>query len=289
MKKNALLCAAAAAILLLSGCGQQSAPAASSSSSAVSSAPAASNGTITPEEGAAILEAQLGTKDEDTGYLMSYGYEDTITLDGVEYYNYRVSWLVDNSHMSYLTNYLVSLDGKTIQEYVPEIEPVSTDLQSAADDVLLSMSAGDFASVASWVGDRGLTFTPYSYADPAVDRTVTAEELASFAGSDAVQVWGIYDGSGDPIELTAADYWARFVWNADYTQADTVTVNGIAQGGNSIENVAEAYPDDQYVEYHFDQIDPQYEGIDWCSLKLVFEPLDGGWQLVGIIHSEATF
>ena len=43
--------------------------------------------------------------------MMSYGYEGPLTLDGVDYYNYRVSWLVDGDHLSYLTNYLVSTDG----------------------------------------------------------------------------------------------------------------------------------------------------------------------------------
>ena len=75
---------------------------------------------ITPEEGAAILEAQLGTVDAATGNAMSYGYEGTLTLDGVDYYNYRVSWLVNGDHLSYLTNYLVSTDGLVVQEYLPE-------------------------------------------------------------------------------------------------------------------------------------------------------------------------
>ena len=43
-----------------------------------------------------------------------------ITLDGTDYYNYRVSWLVNGDHMSYLTNYLVSTDGLVVQEYLPE-------------------------------------------------------------------------------------------------------------------------------------------------------------------------
>ena len=73
-----------------------------------------------PEEGAAILEEQLGTVDAATGNVMSYGYEGTVTIDGVDYYNYRVSWLVDGDHMSYLTNYLVSTDGLVVQEYLPE-------------------------------------------------------------------------------------------------------------------------------------------------------------------------
>ena len=53
---------------------------------------------------------------------MSYGYEGPLTLDGVDYYNYRVSWLVDGDHLSYLTNYLVSTDGLVVQEYLPETD-----------------------------------------------------------------------------------------------------------------------------------------------------------------------
>ena len=75
-----------------------------------------------PEEGVAILEKQLGAVDEATGNVMSYGYEGPLTLDGVDYYNYRVSWLVDGDHLSYLTNYLVSTDGLVVQEYLPETD-----------------------------------------------------------------------------------------------------------------------------------------------------------------------
>ena len=78
---------------------------------------------ITAEEGVQVLEDLLGETDAATGNPMSYGYEGTLVLDGVTYYNYRVSWLVNGDHMSYLTNYLVSSDGLIVQEYLPEDEP----------------------------------------------------------------------------------------------------------------------------------------------------------------------
>ena len=75
---------------------------------------------ISAQEGAEILEKQLGTVDAATGNVMSYGYEGIVTVDDVPYYNYRVSWLVDGDHMSYLANYLVSTDGNLVQEYLPK-------------------------------------------------------------------------------------------------------------------------------------------------------------------------
>lgn len=115
MKVHKSLCAILLT-LLLSGCGTPAAPPASPAEEETPPV------TITAEEGAEVLKNLLGTVDEATGNVMSYGYEGTVTLDGVDYYNYRVSWLVDGDHLSYLTNYLVSTDGLTVQE-TPEYPP----------------------------------------------------------------------------------------------------------------------------------------------------------------------
>ena len=109
MKSRSLFCAALAVLLLLlSACGHPAPEASGAAAEGLSA-----TDTITPEEGVAILEKQLGAVD---------GYEGPLTLDGVEYYNYRVSWLVDGDHLSYLTNYLVSTDGLVVQEYLPETD-----------------------------------------------------------------------------------------------------------------------------------------------------------------------
>ena len=122
MKPLRLLCAVLAA-LLLSACAQgTAAPGSPVQEPEDITAVTPNDPSITPEEGAAILEEQLGTVDAATGNVMSYGYEGTVTIDGVDYYNYRVSWLVDGDHMSYLTNYLVSADGLVVQEYLPEAD-----------------------------------------------------------------------------------------------------------------------------------------------------------------------
>ena len=42
------------------------------------------------------------------------------------------------------------------------------------------------------------------------------------------------------------------------------------------------------MEYHFPGIDPKFEGMDWRSLRLVFEQKNCTWYLVGIIHAQWT-
>lgn len=78
------------------------------------SAGSANEGEITVDEALQILYDKYGTEDVDTGFTYSYGYTETDEIDGVTYYNFRMSWLVDNDHFSYLTNLFVSTDGSKV-------------------------------------------------------------------------------------------------------------------------------------------------------------------------------
>ncbi len=71
------------------------------------------------EAAVGMLERQFGEKDAATGNTFSFGYVDTLTIGGKDYYHFRISWLVDEDHMSYLTDYLVAADGSEMQEYIP--------------------------------------------------------------------------------------------------------------------------------------------------------------------------
>ena len=44
----------------------------------------------------------------------------------------------------------------------------------------------------------------------------------------------------------------------------------------------------KFVEYHDPGEDPQYEGMDWRSLRLVMVPDGEDWRLVGVVHAEWT-
>lgn len=104
-------------------------------------------------------------------------------------------------------------------------------------------------------------------------------------------MWGEYDGIGGPIELSYRDYEARFVYSQDFANAEQAGYNQTLGQGSVPDNSREYYPDGIVVEYHvpgFDPQDPQYGGLDWKSLRLVFEPVGDMWYLVGVIHAEWT-
>lgn len=136
--------------------------------------------------------------------------------------------------------------------------------------------------------ERGVTFTPYSTVDTAGDLKFTADQIKALAQDQTVYTWGFEDGRGDPIQMTALEYFQRYVYDRDYTQVPQIGVDRIMTGGNALENLAEAYPGCRFVDFSFPSADPVNDGLDWSSLKLVFQPGEECWYLVGVVHGEWT-
>ena len=153
---------------------------------------------------------------------------------------------------------------------------------------LMQTNGGQLAQFAHPVD--GIQFSPYSFIDPVNNQRITPTNLATLLSSPTVMTWGAYDGSGEPINLTFAAYWAKFIYDHPFATAPSVTYNTSVGKGNTVNNVFDIYPPSQYitVEYHFAGFDPQYEGIDWSSLRVVFAPYNGNWYVTAIIHDQWT-
>ena len=55
-----------------------------------------------------------------------------------------------------------------------------------------------------------------------------------------------------------------------------------------LENQFQIHDNPIVVEYYFSGFNPLNAGMDWVSLRLVFEAFAGQWKLVGIIHNQWT-
>ena len=134
----------------------------------------------------------------------------------------------------------------------------------------------------------GVRFSPYDYVDLQNDIVIQAAQFQNLVNSPTVHNWGEFDGTGDPIDMTFDYYYDRFIYDVDFANPEMIGNNYKIGTGNIINNVDTEYPNAEFVEFHFTGFDPQYEGMDWKSLKLVFEDYNGAWYLVGIIHGEWT-
>lgn len=137
--------------------------------------------------------------------------------------------------------------------------------------------------------DKGVRFTPYGFVHADRDVILSRGQIAGMFNDTTVRTWGTADGSGEPLTFPFEQYYRRFVYDIDFSAAPVVRYNQPpAKVGNTPNNIPQAYPGAQWVEFHFPMIDAKYEGMDWRSLWLVFEREGDDWMLTGIVHGSWT-
>ena len=147
-----------------------------------------------------------------------------------------------------------------------------SDLSGAVQGVLLALKNNDMTTLSTFVSAEWLRFSPYEHVNIQTDVVLHAQEVTSGLSLSMSYTRGAYDGSWEPIKLTIWQYFKKFVYDADFTNAPEVHYNQNVQRGNIINNISAVYPGTQsrWVEFYFPKIDPQYEGMDRKSLTLVF-------------------
>jgi hypothetical protein len=174
-----------------------------------------------------------------------------------------------------------------VKEEEEEPAPAAT-AQEAAAAVISALKQSDMKTLSAYIHpEKGLLFSPYAHIETATAKVFPADGLPALIDS-TVYNWGSYDGSGDPIDLTFKQYYDKFVYDKDFIEAETVGVDEIKGEGNTIVNIEDVFPNSYVMDYYFSGFDPQYNGMDWESLILVLEELNGAWYVSAIVHSQWT-
>lgn len=173
---------------------------------------------------------------------------------------------------------------------IPETEEITKDvIENRAIEVLNSLKDMDMEKLSGMIDpDKGVRFSPYGHVNKDTDLVFTADQIKNISNDNTLYTWGVFDGSGAPINLIFSDYYKKFIWDQDFTKAKEAGYNKILGKGNIINNSFDVYPKAIIVEYHFPGFDPQYGGMDWRSLRLVFEKNGDVWYIAGIIHDQWT-
>ncbi|OEF97446.1 hypothetical protein [Desulfuribacillus alkaliarsenatis] len=185
-------------------------------------------------------------------------------------------------------------DEDTIEyEYTEEgiIKPEIAEqvIEETANNAIIALRNKDAETLADYVHpEAGVRFTPYTYVSLDDDVVLTKEEMKNFFESQQEYLWGLYDGKGNEIKLTPAEYYEEFIYTEDFIEAEEIGYNEVLSSGNMLENQFDVYDNPIVVEYYFSGFNPDFEGMDWRSLRLVFEEHEGTWLLVGIIHNQWT-
>lgn len=173
-----------------------------------------------------------------------------------------------------------------------QIKPVNNNeeqIRSVASEILLLLKNKGYVSLAPYFHPtKGVLFSPYGFIDTATAKTFDKTTYTTLLRNLKTIHWGQYDGTGDPIDLTIPQYMGKFVYSADFVEAEKTAFNQIIKKGNSLINLSEVFPDASFIEYHFSGFNEQYAGMDWTSLRLVFEFYEGNYYLVAVVHDQWT-
>lgn len=161
----------------------------------------------------------------------------------------------------------------------------STDLKVLSDGVLKAISEKNFKDLALFVGaDKKLCFSPYANINDMAE-CFTKDELESAFADKKELVWGYSDGKGDQIVASFAGYYKKFIYDKDYLATGEYFSGTPISRGNTLLNLKEVYPNGLFSEYY---IKGNKDGLDWGSLRFVFEKVDGQMYLRAIVHDQWT-
>jgi len=223
-----------------------------------------------------------------------------IYIGGVEVANDTVAQLKDDRTYLPIRVVLeafgstVSWENNTVvatldEENIVEQELAKKTIEETSNKIIRAISTKDSEAILEFVHPvKGVRFTPYTYVSIENDVVFNKEEVKNFFNDQTVHTWGFYDGKGDNISLTSSQYYDKFIYTADFINAEDIGYNEVLSRGNMTENQFEVYNNAIVVEYYFSGFNPDFAGIDWQSLRLVFEQYEGDWKLVGIIHNQWT-
>lgn len=160
-------------------------------------------------------------------------------------------------------------------------------LKNINDEILNALQTKDYNRFASYIHpEKGVRFSMYGYVQKEKDKVFSQQDFIKYISKNTKFTWGEKDGTGDLLVLSLEDYLQTWVLKRNYNQAQ-YSLNEIKAQGNSINNIKEIYPSSNFTENYIPGSE-QYGGMDWKSLRFVFELFEGEFKLVAVINDEWT-
>lgn len=180
-------------------------------------------------------------------------------------------------------------DYELTEEGIIKPEVAKKAIGKTAENLMNAIKNKDTKTIIDYVHPiKGIRFTPYTTVSLDKDLNISKDDMTNFFEDKNLYTWGNYDGSGEEIKLTPSQYYEKFIYSEDFINKAKIGFNSVLSSGNMIENQFDVYENAIVVEYYIPEINPGYGGLDWQSLRLVFEEYEGSWKLVGIIHNQWT-
>ncbi|MBC7936870.1 MAG: hypothetical protein H7Y86_16100 [Rhizobacter sp.] len=161
-------------------------------------------------------------------------------------------------------------------------------LTATGKQILVFLKSKQYDSLVTYFSPTdSVHFSPYGFIGSG-GQTLSAHDFATLLINNKIVNWGEFDGSGDPIHLTLKQYIEKFVYNADFLNADRSAIDSFIGTGNSVNTLKKVYPNSRFIEYYFPGFDKKYGGMDWTSLRLVFKEQNERYYVIALVHDQWT-
>ncbi len=160
-------------------------------------------------------------------------------------------------------------------------------LKQTNDEVLKALKAKDYTTFASLIHpEKGIRFSMYAFVDTKGDKHFSKADFEKYQPTKTLFTWGAHDGSGDPYKATINEYLGKWVFSKDFTESQ-YSLNKFIGGGNSLNNLQEIYPKDDFTENYIKGTE-KYGEMDWKTVRFVFEEFQGKYYLIAVVNDQWT-
>ena len=172
---------------------------------------------------------------------------------------------------------------------VPEPVKLSKEeiLKDLNTEILSALKSKDYDRFSQFIHpEKGVRFSMYAYVQPEKDKHFSREDFNRYISLPTKFTWGEKDGTGDLLVISLENYLQQWVFKRDFTRAQFY-LNEFKGKGNSLNNLKKIYPEADFTENYIPGSE-KYSGMDWNSLRFVFEEFQGEYYLVAVINDEWT-
>jgi hypothetical protein len=168
------------------------------------------------------------------------------------------------------------------QETAPQESLIST-----AKEVVDALANKDYAKLQSLTSDAGLSLAMYPQLDLS-KINVAKSDVSKIPTDQRTQLFGYTDGKGDPVILTASQFFDKRIYTVDYRNAPEIAANKKLGGGNSAFTLPQDIQGREFVGFYFPGFKPEYQGMDWTTLYLIFDKVGNDYKLRAIAKDNWT-
>lgn len=165
-------------------------------------------------------------------------------------------------------------------------EKTSLTLEEIAIEICDLLKEEEFLKIEKHINsDNQILFSPYLYIDEKNSQTLTLSEWKKLYDSEEKQNWGIWDGVGGDVELTAKEYYNRFIMRGDYCEGGELSIDSLFEKGSALNNISDVFPASSFVSFFIPPDDADLAQMSWKTLIFVFNEEK---KLVAIVNHEWT-